>query len=277
MSGPVEQALWHIRHRSTGGPIPRDLRVTLNFHPDTIASGLTTIEWLAREGVYRSQFETGISNGGLTAHPGGDRWSWESRIFGGAYDTCDGPDLSLRPKYGALNYLSDPVGASRRFGSCHLRLHPHVLARTTFCYPDSHMRPEHFGVADRIALIEIATANRLALDPLDDYIEAHVHGPLQLAEDVEAVVLDPCYRGTPVEDAALALPCATEWHDGFHLSVDQLGECEGYRGIAAAEAIASMSAQSFITPLEIGAARAGGMNYQLTKWAWHCVARFGRS
>jgi len=134
MLGPIEQALWHIRHRSTGGPIPRDLKVTLNFHPDTIVSGVTTIEWLAREGVYRSQFETGISNGGLTAHPGGDRWSWESRIFGGAYDTCGGPDLSLRPKYGALNYLSDPVGASRRFGSCHLRLRPHVLARTTFCY-----------------------------------------------------------------------------------------------------------------------------------------------
>lgn len=243
MIGPVEQAVSHVRQQSTGGSIPRDLKVTLNFHPDTIVSGLTTIEWLAREGVYRSQFETGISNGGLTAYPGGDRWSWESRIFEGAYDTCHGPDLMLRPKYGALNYLADPVGASRRFGSCHLRLRPHVLARTTFCYPDSHMWPEHFGVADRLALIEIASQNRSALDPLDDYIEAHLHGPLQLAEDVEAAVFDPCYKGTPVENAALALPCAIEWHDGFRLSVEQRDECESYRGAAAVEAIASMSAR----------------------------------
>jgi Protein of unknown function (DUF3626) len=31
--------------------------------------------------VYRSQFETGISNGGL----GGDRDAWERALFGGAY------------------------------------------------------------------------------------------------------------------------------------------------------------------------------------------------
>jgi len=30
-------------------------------------------------------------------------------------------------------------------------------------------------------------------DLLDDYIEAQVHGPLLLAHDVEALVLDPCY------------------------------------------------------------------------------------
>ena len=230
---------------------------------------------MAQDGVYRSQFETGTSNGGLTAHPGGDRWLWESRIFGGAYDGCLGPDLSLRPKYGALNYRTDPVGGSRRFGSCHLRLRPHMLARTSFCYPDSHLQPEHFGVADRMTLIAMATENRLALDPLDDYIEAHVHGPLCMGEDVEAVVLDPCYLGTPVEDAALGLPCAVEWHEGFRLSVDQLDDCKRYRGTPAVEAIASMGDDGFVTPLQIGAARMAGMDQQLTKWAWHCVARFG--
>ena len=39
---------------------------------------------IAEEGYYRSQFETGTSNGGLTAHEGGDRWRWESRMFAGA-------------------------------------------------------------------------------------------------------------------------------------------------------------------------------------------------
>jgi hypothetical protein len=238
-------------------------------------SSVSVIELLVREGVYRSQFETGTSNGGLTAHPGGDRWLWESRIFGGAYDGCAGSDVSLRPKYGALNYRADPVGGSRRFGSCHLRLRVHMLARTSFCYPDSHMQPEHFGVADRMDLIAMATENQLALDLLDDYVEAHVHGPLHMGEDVEAVVLDPCYRGTPIESVALGLPCAVEWHDGFRLSLDQLEDCERFRGRAAAEAIASMGVSGFVTPLQIGAARMAGMDQQLTKWAWHCVARFG--
>jgi hypothetical protein len=64
--------------------------------------------------VYRSQFETGTSNGGLTAHPGGDRWSWESRIFAGAYD--DAPSAE-RPKYGSLNFPRRATGGAPRFGS----------------------------------------------------------------------------------------------------------------------------------------------------------------
>ncbi len=209
MTEPIEQALRHVRECSRGGPVPPGLPITLNFHPDTTVSGVSTIQLLAKEGVYRSQFETRTSNGGLTAHPGGDRWGWESRIFGGAYDAAD---PSLRPKYGALNFRADPMGGSPRFGSCHLRLRPHVLARTTFCYPDSYMQPEHFGVADRMSLIRLANENRHALDLLDDYIEAHVHGVLRVAEDVEAVVLDPSFRGTSTEDAAHALPCVVEWH-----------------------------------------------------------------
>lgn len=273
--GPVERALEYIRLRSEGEPTPPEYRIALNFHPDVETFGSTVIEMLARDGVYRSQFETGTSNGGMTAYPGGARWAWESRIFGGVYDDCHGSHLSLRPKYGALNYRADPVGGSRRFGSCHFRLGQQVLARTTFCYPDSHMQPEHFGVGDRMALIEMAIENRRSLDLLDDYIEAHVHGPVQIASDVEAVVLDACYKGTRVETAARLLPCAVEWHDGFRLSIDRLGDCERYRGQAAADALSSMSNEGFITPLEIGVARIAGMDYQLTKWAWHCVARFG--
>ena len=49
-------------------------RVTVHFHPDRLAiDGRCVAEALRDDGVYRSQFETKISNGGLTAHPGGDR------------------------------------------------------------------------------------------------------------------------------------------------------------------------------------------------------------
>lgn len=45
----------------------------MNFHPDQEVDGVAVTEMLAGDGVYRSQFEAGTSNGGLTAHPGGQR------------------------------------------------------------------------------------------------------------------------------------------------------------------------------------------------------------
>lgn len=227
---------------------------------------------LAREEAYRSQFETGISAGGLTAFPGGARWNWESRIFGGAYD---GVCRSLRPKYGALNYRRLEAGGAPRFGSAHLRLQAHTLERTTFCYPDSHLEPHDFAVAARMRLIELAEANAANLDCLDNYIEAHVHGRINLREDVEAVVLDPCYLGTTVELAASELPCSVEWHSGFRMSADYIQQCSAYRGLSVARLASKLANDGFVTPLELGAAREAGVEPQLVKKVWHCVARFG--
>jgi Protein of unknown function (DUF3626) len=89
---------------------------------------------LAADGVYQSQFVTGTSNCGLTAHSGGDRWRQESRIFAGAYDDVTAVE---RPVYGALNFGGNPAGGAPRFGSSYFRLTAGTLARATFCYPDS--------------------------------------------------------------------------------------------------------------------------------------------
>lgn len=143
MIDPVERALMHLRQQSLPGADEVPYPITINFHPDIAVSGERMIDLLVAHGSYRSQFETGTSSGGLTAFRGGDRWNWESSIFGFAYDEAH---PSLRPKYGALNHRHDRVGGSRRFGSCHLRMAPHVRARTSFCYPDSHLRPRDFAV-----------------------------------------------------------------------------------------------------------------------------------
>jgi len=165
----------------------------------------------------------------LTAHPGGDRWRWESRLFGGAYDSVA---AAQRPKYGSLNHRRCPAGGSVRFGSAHFRLAASVLERTTFCYPDSATNPTAVGVAGHMPLIVLADQYERSgrFDALDHYIEAHVHGPLQLGRDVEALVLDPSYRDTPVEAAAAVLPLATEWHHGFRLSAGELHKHADYRG-----------------------------------------------
>jgi hypothetical protein len=266
-----EKAVAHVAARSSGQPLDPALRVTLNFHPDRPHTGLTVIEAIARDGRYRSQFETGTSNGGLTAYPGGDRWSWESRIFGTAYDQAPPAD---RPKYGSLNFRGRTAGGSPRFGSAHLRLGPATMARTTFCYPDSYLEPADFGVSSAMSLIAMAEADDQ--DYLDDYIEAHVHGPVVLSEDVEALVLDPCFRDSPVERAAVQLGCPLEWHAGFRLSTRELQRHPEFRGPEFVELGTSLARDGYLDPRVIGdAARTGTHDDQALKRVWHYVARFG--
>jgi hypothetical protein len=270
----AQRAIAHVAARSSGGPVDPDLRVTLNFHPDrlVLAGGLLVLEAMGRDGRYRSQFETGTSNGGLTAYPGGGRWSWESRIFGAAYD--DAP-AAERPAYGSLNFRRRTAGGSPRFGSSHLRLRPDTLARTTFCYPDSYTEPDHFGVAAAMSLIELAEAD----DPddlLDDYIEAQVHGPVRLDRDVEAVVLDPSFRGTRVEEIARGLRCPAEWHGGFRLAAAELGRHPDYRGPRYVQLGTEIAVGGQLDPRAIGdASRTGRYDQQDLKRVWHYVARFG--
>ena len=99
---------------ATGEPAGPSWRVTLHFHPDRLAAGTPVLERMARDGVYRSQFETGTSNGGLTAYPDGDRWRWESRIFAGAYD--DGPPAARPNRRGAEAVHADRAGRGGRGG-----------------------------------------------------------------------------------------------------------------------------------------------------------------
>lgn len=164
-----------------------------------------------------------------------------------------------RPKYGGLNLLDHPDGAAARFGSCHLRLRPEVLHRTTFCFGDSHLGPSVFGTPEvcdpvvaalltatvttggclgRAGIDLVVLTERLLRhreqDPatapagraLDDYIEAQVHGEVRLGRDVRELVADPSFQGTPV-GAALAAAAQRHgfrlrWHAGFTLPVDQV-------------------------------------------------------
>lgn len=265
------RALGHVASLSSGQPLDRSVPLTLNFHPDRMAGGRPILAALAQDGVYRSQFVTGTSNGGLTAHPGGDRWRWESRIFGGAYDSVPGEQ---RPVYGALNFRRQETGAAPRFGSAHFRLTAQALERATFCYPDSAAEPSDFGVAGRMNLIALAESD--SRDALDDYIEAQVHGPVLLDRHPEALVLDPSFRGTAVEEAARRLPCRTEWHGGFRLTVAELRRHADYRGQEFVDLGVEISRGGLLDPRIIGEAdRAGRYAAQSLKKVWHCLARFG--
>jgi hypothetical protein len=246
------------------------MSLTLQFHPDWPYRGELVIEAMARDGVYRSQFETGTSNGGLTAHPGGDRWRWESRLFGGRYDNAP---VSERPVYGAWNRREDPYGGAIRFGSAHLRLRDEVLERCTFCFPDSVLEPTDFGGPEMLPQLS-AMADASGFDDLDECVEAHVHGGVVFGRDAEAVVLDPCFRGTAVEKAAGGLGCAVEWHPSFRVATSGLDP--DYRGQEYVDLARSLG--DVLTPDLLGAAaRSGVHDAQSVKRVWHYLARFGRA
>ncbi len=112
-------------------------RVVLHFHPDRYGRRPGTVaQSLLADGVYRSQFETGLSSGSRTAFSGGDRDLWERELFGGAYHQ-EGVSRGDRPKYGALELVRFPDGPVPRFGSCYFVLEPHVGRRTTFTFGGS--------------------------------------------------------------------------------------------------------------------------------------------
>jgi hypothetical protein len=259
--------------------------ITVNFHPyRLLADDRTVAEHLAAEGVYRSQFETGISNGGI----GEFRAMWEERMFAGAYTGSVG-----RPVYGALNLAGHPDGASPRFGSCHLILHPAVARRATFSHGDSVTEPTVVGTADRFGAI------RDALGPLpppgqpvaagramDDYVEAQIHGGLTLRDDVTAVVADPSFIGTDTEVLLRSLGPPLGWSPGFRLaaadfpaglrgpSVPPLARALGPPVIDAA--VVGRAAQSVVRDPSAWA-RFGdpGEVLQLLKYVWHILVLLG--
>ena len=249
----------HVEADTLIAAIHHSSRVTVNFHPDRLLpDGRSVATALYEEGIYRNQFESKISNGGLTAFAGGDRDIWEEALFGGAYQAA-GVTEAERPKYGGLNVMNYSDGACPRFGSCHLRLSAEALHRSTFTSGDSATHPMEIGVIDAFepvlaALLEdlhssgnvpgrngvtvssfvedVLIPDAMREPPLsakeqgralDEYIEAQIHGTLDLARDIDAMTLDPSFRGTATGERLDALArrygIAIDWHPGFELAV----------------------------------------------------------
>src|SRR4029077_15002786 len=126
----------------------------------------------------------------------------------------------------------------------------------TFCFPDSVLEPTDVGTADRMALLPLLPHRDLG--DLDHYIEAQVHGGVSIERDVSALVLDPSYRGSAIENIARDLPCELRWHSGYRVAIDVIRRHRTFRGeevVAPAEVIA---VGGELTPAVIGDARREG-------------------
>jgi hypothetical protein len=255
-AGQRDEARRRVERILGSTPSPSDLaqrllgagRLTVNFHPDRLAaSGCTVAGGLLADGRYTSQWRTGISNGSRSAVQGGERHGWERTLFADAYEGGI-PAGTERPIYGAFDLLRDPHGGSPRFGSSYLVLRPGAIERTTLCVGDSHVGPDDVGTAAEPWSLLAGLAEQAALGTLlgramgldhlqevlagdhapdgpsrelDGYVEAQVHGGVDLRTDVAAIVLDPSFRGTDVEAdlsaAAARYGFALDWHSGSEL------------------------------------------------------------
>jgi hypothetical protein len=286
--------------------IRRHARVVVHFHPDRVGvRPITVAEALLEDGRYRSQFETGLSSGGLTAFPGGDRDLWERSLFGGTYH---GPESSIadRPKYGALELIRFSDGPWPRFGCCYFVLREEVSWRASFTFSGSEQpdAAERLGTIETMEsvlaplLTEVASGAgaRVPWPPfiaptlgvpdltvpgllerltrelawprenpstgvvgrvLDTGIEAQVHGDIDMARDIETLVADPSFAGTPTGDRLgelcrkFAIPLA--WHRGFRLAVKDVPD--EFRGAAIPRLARRIAGEGMVDVAVIGAAQ----------------------
>jgi hypothetical protein len=315
-------------------------RVVVHFHPDRLArKGKTVAECLLEDGIYRNQFETGLSSGSLSAFPGGERDGWENTLFGGAYH-AEGVGSSERPKYGSLEIIRHPDGPIPRFGSSYFVLRPRVSSRATFTFMGSEdpRAPERLGTINRIHAVMIALltevaaggmatprwppfhaptlgvanltiprllnliyelrqprpepANAKAGRVLDTAIEAQIHGPIDLREDIELLVIDAAFvstdTGKMLSELARKYHIPLRWHCGFQLAVREVPDdfrgpamprlaqrIAGIDGVLEAPVIGSAAASLYQRPENWVGWGSHQETLQHLKQLWHVLVHYG--
>jgi hypothetical protein len=183
MRGDFEQLLLYIRDRA---PIIIHLNLS------------AAARYLDTDTHYRNCFETRGHNSG--------RVSWEDRMFGNIYHDATPFE---RVKYGVLNVLNDPYGvqACYGYGNSYLRLKK-VRLRTSFAPQDTAGAcpiascENYCHVLDKYNDKELQAAVDVAMNRkqhcnsniISSYKEIQIHGPVNLSEHVEELVVNPQYR-----------------------------------------------------------------------------------
>jgi hypothetical protein len=290
--------------------------VNLHFHPDRILNNnCTIVDSLIESGEYKNQYQTKISSGSLTAVIGEERDVWENKLFNNIY----GSNMNDRPKYGSLSLNSTSDGASPRFGSCFFVTTPEIKYRSTFTYGDSYLLPNEIGTANHLTLIyaklyEDIFIRNTALGfqynnlrdfikhitkilkqgelteknthNLDFYIEAQIHGRIDLKNDITTFVADYSFKETEFESRFKELckkfDISLVWNLGYKLLINDIPD--NFRGIETQNFAKKIAENGIINAYIIGKALTNEKLkakyekleiFQLAKYVWHCLVKFG--
>lgn len=275
--------------------------IALHFHPDRPAGDGTVASALLRDGIYRNQFETGISNGLIAAFRGSPRDIWENSLFNDAYADTD-VGLACRPKYGALDLTKYMDGPAPRFGSCYFLLKPTVSTRATYTFGGSQATPKYLGTIENLdailaAILEESFTRDFMLgisgvrptqiiellcdlsEPatpdvaspsrnLDHMIEAQIHGDIRLARDVDTLVIDQAFQknevGRQLEQIGRKYGFPVRYHRGFELDVESIPS--DFRGPSMPSLGRRISTNGVVNTAMIGLA-AQDLSKNPQKWA----------
>lgn len=259
--------------------------VVLHFHPYRILpSYKTVIDSLLEDGIYRNQYETNISNGGLFPFKGGLREEWEKKIFGEKY-IIEGRKQKDCPKYGALDFKLFSEGPSPRFGSAYLVLDKNILPYCTFTYNDSSDEPKGRGVADKFDVIlaellsEIFTREYFlgkkdiniseffsyikdkinSSKPtnygrnLNHYIEVQIHCDINLLNYATHLVCDSSFKNTKFEEKIIGLgkknSLKHSWYPGFQIKIEDIPD--NFRGPFSSEFAKIISTSGYLNSISL--------------------------
>ncbi|AYV76297.1 MAG: protein of unknown function DUF3626 [Terrestrivirus sp.] len=162
-----------------------------------------SLQFLIKDTEYRNQFETKTSGGSLSAT---SRIDWEKNLFGSIYVDSTAHE---KVKYGVVNMLNYPGGVTGAYGygDSYFILKQSVKTRTSFVQGDSSSKQLHICSFDNCIqilyyiddvmltdIIKIALGNIPSSGHVYSYIEAQIHGPIVLAEDIETFVVSNKYK-----------------------------------------------------------------------------------
>lgn len=290
--------------------------INIHFHPDRYTEKGQVIDNLIETGEYKNQFQTKISSRSLTAQIGNERDIWENKLFNNIFGT----NTEFRPKYGSLNLTTKSDGASPRFGSCYFISNPEIKQKCTFTYGDSYLLPKERGTIKNFTLIyaklydailtrhfalgqhfnkikDFINSTKTSLNSpiptdintnnLDFYIEAQIHGKIELKKDISSLVVDYSFKGTAFEKKFQTLcnsySISLIWNLGYQLNVNEFPD--DFRGMETLIFARKIAENNIINAYIIGKAITNEELkskydeldfFQLSKYVWHCLVKFGK-
>ena len=203
--------------------IDKQAPLTINLPPNVSVdkADVSVFKSLQSDGRYKNLWERGGRRASNPKAPQRNTAFFlhkESKTFQGEYNRVTAQE---RPKYGSLNPLKLPQGGAAVFGRGVLILKQEVKERTTYVPRDSrftqmdqvgfqgamasclaHKQDDYLQQMMEVALGRQATGSYQAENEPgaftgSNYIEAHIHGDVNFAQDLAGVGLDRRYKGTP--------------------------------------------------------------------------------
>lgn len=163
-----------------------------------------TLKKIIEDDYYRNSFETGNSGG---SNDKVARSSWENQLFNSLYANSSHEE---KVKYGALNLTNSPKGIDScyGYGNSFLVLKNEIKDRCTFVLGDSSKMDMHLGTFKYCDILLALMPNNLldkviniSIEKIDfcdygnfEYIEAQIHGPIRLHQDIELLVVNSNYN-----------------------------------------------------------------------------------